>query len=182
MATDLQSETSRRNGAKSRGPRTPEGKSKSARNATTHGMLRKVIVIEGEDPARFAALLADFRAVLQPRNRIEEEMIEDLAAFRWRQRRLLVMETTCLTGEIHRLEDQGIHTPRASQPSHTATRPKSHRASIHAMRAVTAFANLSGDSRTLDLIHRYELRFSRQYNRTLRQLFALRALERPEKS
>jgi len=156
MTSELQSETSRRNGAKSRGPKTPAGKSNSSRNGTTHGMLSKTIVIEGEVAARFAALLATLRDDLKPLNSIEDGLVEDLATCRWRQRRILAMETACLTHEIQHQE------PGA--PTDT-----------NATRAAHAYRSLSTDSRTLALFNVYELRFDRQYNRILHRFFAIRA-------
>src|SRR5262245_57278317 len=50
-------EASRRNGAKSRGPRTLEGKARSAQNALKHGMrAEKYLVLPDEDAAEFAEL------------------------------------------------------------------------------------------------------------------------------
>lgn len=146
MRSELHSQTARINGAKSRGP---------TRRRSTHGMLSKTIVIQGEDPARFAALLNTLREELKPRTPIEESLVEDLATYRWRQRRLLCMETACFTQEI-RLQD-----PEAA-------------AGTSAGRATTAFTTLTSSSRTLDLLHRYELRFNREFNRTLQRLKALR--------
>jgi hypothetical protein len=157
MASELQSETSRRNGAKSRGPRTLTGKSNSAGNNRQHALLSKTIVIEGECAARFAALLASMRDHLKPRNTIEDGLVEDLATCRWRQRRLLAMETATLTHEMRRQDPDA-----AAQPP-----PR---------RAAMALGDSSPSSHTLDIINRYALRFDRQYDRALRRYLAIRSL------
>src|SRR5260370_9398211 len=47
------SDTSRANGAKSRGPVTPEGRAKSSRHSTRHGLRAKSIVLPPEPADEF---------------------------------------------------------------------------------------------------------------------------------
>jgi hypothetical protein len=78
-------ETSRRNGAKSRGPRTEEGKAKSAQNALRHGLrAQKYLVLPEEDGAEFAALEAALLEELAPVGALQTMLARRVAIAAWR--------------------------------------------------------------------------------------------------
>jgi hypothetical protein len=65
--SNARAEASRRNGAKSRGPKTPEGKARAAQNALKHGMRAQILVLlPDEDAAEFHALEAALLDELAP--------------------------------------------------------------------------------------------------------------------
>jgi len=72
------------------GPRTHAGKAVAARNATTHGLFARDIVLPalGEDPEGYRQLEAELAAQLQPGNLLERHYVEKIAAASWRLRRL----------------------------------------------------------------------------------------------
>ena len=72
------------------GPRTAEGKAVSARNATTHGLFSRDVVLPslGEDPEGYRQMEAEWMAQLAPRNLLERLYVEKIAAASWRLRRL----------------------------------------------------------------------------------------------
>jgi hypothetical protein len=82
--SNARAEASRKNGTKSRGPKTLEGKARSAQNALKHGMrAQKFLVLPDEDAAEFAALEAALKeATGYRRRRPEVEALE--AEVRWR--------------------------------------------------------------------------------------------------
>jgi hypothetical protein len=65
------------------GPRTQAGKAASSRNSFKHGLASGRILIEGEDPAAFEALVADLEADYQPATETEALLVHDLAKFHW---------------------------------------------------------------------------------------------------
>jgi hypothetical protein len=77
---------------KGTGPRTQQGKERSKRNAVTHGIFSKAVVLKGESQAEFNALLNGLRNDRQPVGTMEELLVEKLAVLFWRNRRLLIAE------------------------------------------------------------------------------------------
>jgi len=77
---------------KATGPRTPEGKEISKRNALKHGIFSEVTVLPGESSQEYQSLLTRLQEALQPEGRLEELLVEKLAVFSWRLRRLLQAE------------------------------------------------------------------------------------------
>ena len=70
-------EASRRNGAKSCGPKTPEGKTRSAQNALKHGFrAQKHIVLPSEDAAAFEALEAALIEELAPDGALQSALAQ----------------------------------------------------------------------------------------------------------
>jgi hypothetical protein len=71
------------------GPRTTLGKERSRRNAVTHGIYAKVVLLKEENPTMLWALMKGFREAFQPVGVVEEALVEELATLKWRIRRLL---------------------------------------------------------------------------------------------
>jgi hypothetical protein len=76
---------SRRNGARSRGPKTPEGKARSAQNALKHGMrAQKCIVLPGERASAFEAFEAALLEELAPEGALQAVLAQRVVAASWR--------------------------------------------------------------------------------------------------
>ena len=72
-------EANRRNAQRSTGPRSANGLSRTRLNALKHGATAQTPVLPGEDPALFQARVDAYKADLQPRNTLENEMVERMA-------------------------------------------------------------------------------------------------------
>jgi hypothetical protein len=86
-------EASRRNGAKSRGPKTPEGKARSSQNALKHGLrAQKLVVLRHEDAAGYEAHEEALLAELAPEGPLQTLLARRVAAAAWRLERADRME------------------------------------------------------------------------------------------
>jgi hypothetical protein len=92
MATKKQIEANRRNAKKSTGPKTPEGKAKSAQNALKHGLLASCPVLPEEDPMAYELLRANLHKELCPEGQLETLFVNRIAATQWRLARVPGLE------------------------------------------------------------------------------------------
>jgi hypothetical protein len=100
--SNARAEASRRNGARSRGPQTPEGKARSAQNALKHGLrAEKHIVLPDEDAAEFAELEAAMIAELAPEGALQTVLARRVAVAAWRLARADRLEVELFAERSH---------------------------------------------------------------------------------
>ena len=159
MRSQAQLEASRRNGAMSKGPTTPEGKAIASRNHTIHGLCadNKAVVIEGEDPEAWDELLQETIRDFNPINGTELDLVTEIAVARWRIRRCWTMETAAADKEI------ALQRSTLEQQFQNPDMP---------MRHVSAYTAAADGMRLID---RYETRLTRIFNRAVKNLADFRA-------
>ena len=85
-------EAARINGAKSNGPTTAEGKAIASQNSLKHGLTSSRVVLPHESQEEFDRLEASIVNRFKPHDEIEHELVHEMAAARWRLRRIAAME------------------------------------------------------------------------------------------
>ena len=83
---------------KGTGPRTESGKQRASRNALKQGIFSKAVVLKGESRAEYERFRAGLRKAREPQDEMEALLVDKLAMFTWRLRRVLVAES----GEIRK--------------------------------------------------------------------------------
>lgn len=144
-------EAARLNGAKSKGPTTAEGKARSAQNSTKHGLNSHAVVLATESHEEYEQLLADLFHVYRPADMVEFDLVHEIAATRWRLRRILRIETAAFDQAIERAVEENSDAAEA-----------------------TAFEALA-NSKTLSTLNRYEGRLRRAYERATAELRRIQA-------
>ena len=100
LSSPARAEVSRRNGAKSRGPTTPEGKARSAQNALKHGLrAQQHVVLPGENAAEFKALEAALLEGLAPEGALQAVLARRVVAAAWRLERAEQIEAELFARE-----------------------------------------------------------------------------------
>lgn len=160
MSTKRKADAARRNGAKSRGPITAEGKAASARNAIKHGLTSEVVVLETEDSEAFEQLLAAYTARWQPADQAEADLVQDMAVARWRLYRTCTFETALIDLELKNQQERI---------------DKLYEEIIPSSRAALAFSWLADRKRGLTVLGRNEARLERTLHRAAAELRVLQA-------
>jgi len=153
-------DSARANGAKSHGPITEEGRKKSSMNAIKHGLNARTPVLFNETDDEHAALLDSYVQDLQPAGTAEMAAVIDMVDAKWRQRRLLNIESEMFQRQMmkQKKEVDAAYESYNEVIEHTF-----------------AFQELS-ESRGLAMVSQMESRFKRDYSRALSDLLRLRRL------
>ena len=166
MTTNAQIKANGKNAKKSTGPRSEEGKARSAKNALKHGLLARDTVLPGEDPADFDRQLSALEADIQPANSLEFELVRQIADAQWRMHRLTHLETGFLAAAV---DDTRRYMEKR--------RPDELRPGYDGETLLLGSAMLD---RTQAFVHlaRYDGHLSRRFFRAVKQLAHLRRDER----
>jgi len=164
MATKAQLNANRCNAQKSTGPTTAEGKSRSSRNATQHGLLSATPNLPGEDPAAFEGFLHAVLADQQPAGAVQTMLVERIAHLQWKLKRLPQIEASIITSQAD------AETTRRNPPSYSR-RPNPHVPGPGT--AETISMDVRGRN-VLGTLQVYEQRLERSLRACLKELRELR--------
>jgi hypothetical protein len=159
--SEKQLAANRANAKKSTGPKTPGGKHNSSRNALTHGLLSKSILVPGESEDRFLELLRQHINEWQPATPTAYAYVETAVVCLWRLRRGWQFQTASLAHEQRALAETNSHEDPPTQ-------------------GMLALRELDQPPRSQEALTRCETRIDRTYNRAINALIRLRAFAHQE--
>ena len=161
---DKRKQTSRLHALKSTGPKTPEGKRRSAFNAVTHAAYVQELILPGEELPQFQLLMDSHFDTWKPTNPIEETFVVEMASTLWRLRRQAPAESSLISIQMQRMSSEIIKEFATASPS-----------AIYALAVVALQEN--GDA--LNQIGRQGRRLLSQYEKLTQQLLTMRQLFPP---
>ena len=184
MTTKKQAAANKRNAKKSTGPRTAEGKARSARNATRLGVLTRPVTAPHEDLEELLNLQRALMEEFEPDTYMAQLLVKRLAMLFWREHRLADAEAREFRlSEFDAMQAEAAGEEAAEKAMELVTRedkrgidfdmeseiPRHYKeASLGALRQSTLVIPLE---RQL-LIGRYQTMLSNQIAQTYRQLEA----------
>ncbi|MGH6898537.1 MAG: hypothetical protein ACREJ5_18620 [Geminicoccaceae bacterium] len=144
---------SRRNGARSRGPKTAAGKARSSRNALKHGLCaQKLLVLAREDVAAFCTLETALFEELAPAGALQTVLAQRVVSAAWRLLRADRMEAEVLTEKCYADGGLGLALIRDSNGSRTMDTVLRYRGAALAelWRALRTLKSLQAEARAVD--------------------------------
>jgi len=176
--TEKQSEASRRNGSLSRGPRTPEGKSRSSQNSRKHGFTAtSFAVVRLEDLHEVARLREDLVALYQPVNSQELFALERAALAQQAILRAARLEGGLFTTALNETLDATdrplrlMHEVLAGDGDIEITRAQNRNFLLG-----EGFHRMASKSNSWSLFLRYQAQSERNYRRAIEEFERLKAL------
>ena len=149
MTSAKQVQANRENAKHSTGPRTEEGKRRTALNAIKHGFRAKDPLIPGEDPDEFARHGAELNVELAPMSVVEQNLVEQLIDITWRLKRFGRIEAVIINDLFDKAAEQEENQDKDGEQ---------------------LLGNALSDSHVLNRLSRYEAQLPRPYHNTMKEL------------
>jgi hypothetical protein len=165
-------EASRKNGRNGAGPKTVAGKKRVSQNATKHGFYSKYLLVKHQDgeesQSEYDKLYAEIVEDFQPKGWLEKDLVDKIAAWSWRLRRVIRYES----GQIARnLAERRYDLEQSKETS--ADEPGSMVANGAEMDAMTDHLFLTTEGLENQL--RCEAMINRQLNHAIAELQRVQA-------
>ncbi len=106
--TSLQIDANTGNAQHSTGPRTSDGKARSAQNSLSHGLTSRDVVVTDADRAEFNELQTSLNAELRPQGALETGIFQQLIHAAWNLARIRRLETELWQIEPNLLLDETV--------------------------------------------------------------------------
>ena len=103
MSTSAQIAANKVNAKLSTGPRTAEGKARSAQNSLQHGLYSNRFLVRADEEIEFNEFYAAYVEDLQPRGAVEHTLFDELVHAAWNMRRIRRIETEFRQGLRHHI-------------------------------------------------------------------------------
>ncbi|MEO1016080.1 MAG: hypothetical protein AAFY56_00085 [Pseudomonadota bacterium] len=114
--------TAERSDLKRRGPKTPEGKARSAMNARKHGLrAKKFFLVPHEKPEEFELFAVEMREAYSPRDAIEQRHVESIVIAMWREMRADRLEAEVFSDIPPGYEGRGHGSDFVGKPENRAS-------------------------------------------------------------
>jgi hypothetical protein len=159
MSSAAQRTANQTNARFSTGPITEKGKAASSHNNLRHGFRSQTVLLPGDDPAEYEALLAELTEYFAPQEFIETRFVREMTDADWRLRRLREHLEFAITKRMAILA--------AAYPDLKAIELQS-----------MAIETLSESGTSYGTWLRYETKFERQYDRAFKDWSKYQELRR----
>ena len=157
-------ESSQRNGAKSHGPVTPEGKEKVRHNAVKHGYLAALVTLNPEEEEIFREVHQAYILRFEPRDQVENDLVEQIVWANWKMRKIWMNETSVIGLQVAFDRDKVNMEWLTPNPQD---------------REALATVECLKESKALDLFQRYSRSLASQAERAVKLLLELKKLRLP---
>lgn len=149
------------------GPRTPEGKAASSRNAVKHGATGSTFfLLQNENREAWERLLADCIEEFEPTNNYEHRLVYEIAFIKWRQLRSWAIESSLfdikMDEQAEKLNQDFAGISEGARQGH-------------------AFISLSDETKSLSNVGLYQMRLERAYNRAVSNFEAKKKKRTPQR-